>query len=69
MAYLQFAFTLVAARPLPYEQHVARDETVGTVILGEPPRFRTAVVVLCMVFAFLLALAQGTSQGHEVEIN
>ncbi|KAH7130560.1 hypothetical protein B0J11DRAFT_430209 [Dendryphion nanum] len=62
MAFL-LGFSLVAARPLPYEGNVAREEP-DEVGLGENPKHRTVVVVFCMVYTFVLALAQGYRAGR-----
>jgi hypothetical protein len=50
--------SIAAAQPV-----LSRDGTsqpgAPAVILGEKPRYRTVVVVVCLVLMFLLALAQG----------
>jgi hypothetical protein len=50
--------SIAAAQPV-----LGRDDAsqpgAPAVILGEKPRYRTVVVVVCLVLMFLLALAQG----------
>jgi hypothetical protein len=58
MALLQFSSMFVAAYPVDKVLNVARDDA-PTVALGEHANHRTIVVVFCMCYAFLLALAQG----------
>jgi uncharacterized membrane protein len=59
MALLQFSNMFVAAHPVEKVVHVTRDDA-PVVVLGEHASHRTIVVVFCMSYAFLLALAQGT---------
>lgn len=57
MALLQLSGVFVAAYPVEKVVNVARGD--APVILGEHANHRTIVVVFCMCYAFLLALAQG----------
>lgn len=60
MAPLQLNSMLVAAYPVEKAVNIVRDDAPA-VVLGEHANHRTIVVVFCMSYAFLLALAQGMS--------
>jgi hypothetical protein len=63
MVLLQLSSMFVAAYPVEKVVNTARDDA-SAVVLGEHANHRTIVVVFCMCYAFLLALAQGmTSQS------
>jgi hypothetical protein len=49
----------VAAQPMSPLANVARDANHEYVNLDERPPHRVAVVITCIMFAFVLALAQG----------
>lgn len=55
---LQFSSMFAAAHPVEKVANAPRND-VPAVVLGEHPSHRTIVVVFCMSYAFLLALAQG----------
>ena len=55
---LLFSNAFAAAYPVDGIIKVARDDTPA-VVLGEHASHRTIVVVFCMSYAFVLALAQG----------
>ena len=57
MALLQFSSMFAAAYPVEKVVNIVRDDTPA-VVLGEHANHRTIVVVFCMSYAFLLALAQ-----------
>ena len=56
--FLQYAALLVAAYPTQDFTHMARRD-MPTVSMDEKSSRRTLVVVLCIAYGFLLALAQG----------
>ena len=58
MVFLQLNNMFVAAYPVEKVVNMARDDAPA-VTLGEHADHRTIIVVLCMCYAFLLALAQG----------
>lgn len=58
MAFLQASSLLVAAYPVHDSAHIARSEA-QPVSLDEAPGRRTIIVVFCIGYVFLLALAQG----------
>ncbi|KAF3032029.1 hypothetical protein E8E12_002261 [Didymella heteroderae] len=63
MVFLQLNNMFVAAYPVEKVVNMARDDAPA-VTLGEHADHRTIIVVLCMCYAFLLALAQGYRAGR-----
>jgi hypothetical protein len=59
LAFAQTAVARVAAQPMSPLANVARDANHEYVNLDERPPHRVAVVITCIMFAFVLALAQG----------
>ncbi|KAH7344274.1 hypothetical protein BKA66DRAFT_434381 [Pyrenochaeta sp. MPI-SDFR-AT-0127] len=62
MAFLSL-LSFVGASPVLQGSHAVRDDA-DRVRLEEKPAHRVAAVVLCIVYAFLLALAQGYRAGR-----
>lgn len=60
MFFLQLNLWFVDAHAIGKVAHTIRDEPPPAA-LGEHPDNRTVVVIFCMSYAFLLALAQGKS--------
>ncbi len=58
MALLQFKILFASAYPVNEVARVGRHDATP-IVLGEHADHRTIVVVFCMTYAFLLALAQG----------
>lgn len=65
---LQLSGMFVAAYPVEKVMNIARDDAPA-MVLGENVDHRTSVVVLCVCYAFLLALAQGLSSPSPLELD
>lgn len=59
MTLLQFSSVLVAAHPVHDNGHMTRGDA-QPVSLDEAPNRRTIVIVFCIGYVLLIALAQGT---------